>query len=124
MTHRMLVLSLTASLTLGLNVQTALAHALLKKATPGVGSTVSASPSEIRINFSEGVEPHFSAIALTTQAGASVSVGKADVDPADNATLIAPIPQPLKPGVYTVTWRAVAIDTHKTQGSFQFTVQP
>jgi methionine-rich copper-binding protein CopC len=121
---RTLSLVSIASLALATGGAAAHAHALLKTATPAVGGTVSASPKEIRINFSEGVEPHFSGIVLTTQAGASVSLGKADVDPADKATLVASIPQPLKPGVYTVTWHAVAIDTHKTQGSFQFTVQP
>jgi copper resistance protein C len=101
----------------------ALAHALLKKATPGVGSTVAAAPSEITINFSEGVEPSFSGLTLTAESGGAVPVGKSHVDPNDNATLVTPLSQPLKPGVYTVTWHAVAIDTHKTQGSFQFTVK-
>jgi copper resistance protein C len=100
------------------------AHALLKSATPAVGSTVSASPKEIRINFSEGVEPRFSGLTLTAQSGASAPVGKSSVDPADSSTMITPVAEPLKPGVYTVNWHAVAVDTHKTQGSFQFTVQP
>jgi copper resistance protein C len=103
---------------------TASAHALLKKAVPAVGGTVNASPAEIRLSFSEGVEPRFSGIALASEGGTSVTLGKSNVDPSDNSTLIAPIPQPLKPGVYTVNWHAVSVDTHKTQGSFQFTVQP
>jgi copper resistance protein C len=123
MTNRTFVLALTASLAFGLNVQTALAHALLKKATPAVGGTVSGSPSEIRINFSEGVEPSFSGLTLTSEAGGPVPVGKSAVDPSDNSTLITPVSQTLKPGVYTVNWHAVAIDTHKTQGSFEFTVK-
>ena len=28
------------------------------------------------------------------------------------------------PGTYSVTWHAVALDTHHTQGSFKFTVAP
>jgi copper resistance protein C len=96
----------------------------LQKAAPAVGGTVSASPTEIRLKFSEGIEPRFSGIALATPAGAAQPLGKANVDPADNSTLIAPIPQPLKPGVYKVTWHAVSVDTHKTQGSFTFTVAP
>jgi hypothetical protein len=50
--------------------------------------------------------------------------GKPSVDPADNSVLVAPVPQALKPGVYTVTWHVVSVDTHKTQGSFNFTVAP
>jgi methionine-rich copper-binding protein CopC len=122
--NRTLMLALAASFALALDAPGALAHALLKKATPAVGGTVSASPSEIRITFSEGVEPRFSGIVLTTQTGAAVPVGKSSVDPNDDTTLITPVPQALKPGLYTVNWRAVAVDTHKTQGSFQFTIQP
>ena len=102
----------------------AFAHAQLQKATPAVGGAVKASPTEIRLKFSEGIEPRFSSIALATEAGAAEPLGKASVDPADDSTFVAPIPQPLKPGVYKVTWRAVSVDTHKTQGSFTFTVAP
>ncbi|MDE1974119.1 MAG: copper resistance protein CopC, partial [Hyphomicrobiales bacterium] len=28
----------------------------------------------------------------------------------------------LKPGSYRVRWRALSVDTHKTEGSFTFTV--
>jgi hypothetical protein len=61
---------------------------------------------------------------LATEAGAASPLGKATVDLADKSTLVAPISQPLKPGVYKVIWHAVSVDTHKTQGSFQFTVKP
>ena len=29
-----------------------------------------------------------------------------------------PLATPLKPGIYKVTWHAVSVDTHRTQGSF------
>ncbi len=102
----------------------AFAHALLQKADPPVGGTVTASPKEIRIKFSEGVEPRFSGIALATETGVAQPTGKPSVDPADPSVLVVTIGQPLKPGVYTVTWRAVSVDTHKTQGGFNFTVAP
>jgi hypothetical protein len=113
-----------ASLAFAMIASAACAHALLQKAVPAVGGVVTASPKEIRIKFSEGVEPRFSGIALATEAGASAPLGKPNVDPADNSTLVAPISQPIKPGVYTVTWHVVSVDTHKTQGSFNFTVAP
>ena len=50
----------------------AFAHAQLEKATPAVGGTVS-SASEIRLEFSEGVEPKFSKVSLTGPSGAAVS---------------------------------------------------
>ena len=48
----------------------AFAHAQLEKATPAVGGTVS-SASEIRLEFSEGVEPKFSKVSVTGPGGAS-----------------------------------------------------
>ncbi len=115
---------IVAALVLAMAATAAFAHAQLQKAVPAVGGTVTASPTEIRLQFSEGVEPRFSSIALASEAGAAEPTGKPGLDPADNSVLIATIAQKLKPGVYTVTWRAVSVDTHKTQGSFNFTVAP
>ena len=111
-----------ASLAFALSATAAFAHAQLDKATPPVGGTVSA-PSEIRLKFTEGVEPRFSGIALSA-AGAAQPLGKAAVDPADNSVLIVKVTKKLPPGVYTVNWHAVSVDTHHTQGSFNFTVKP
>lgn len=120
---RSLTKTLAASLAVALFASSASAHALLKKAVPAVGGTVTGSPKEIRITFSEGVEPRFSSIAVASESG-TAPTGKPSVDPADNSVLVAPVPQALKPGVYTVTWHVISVDTHKTQGSFNFTVAP
>jgi len=101
----------------------ACAHAQLVKATPGVGATV-ASANEIRLKFSESVEPRFSHIALTAADGAAIALGAAKTEPGDATILVAPIARPLTAGAYTVKWSAVSTDTHHTQGDFQFTVKP
>jgi copper resistance protein C len=101
----------------------AFAHAQLEKAAPPVGGTV-ASPTEIRLEFSEGVEPHFSGVTLTSAAGASVPVGAAKTEASNPAVLIVPITKALTAGAYTVHWHAVSVDTHHTQGTFQFVVKP
>lgn len=101
----------------------AFAHALLQKADPPVGGTVQASPKEVRIDFSEGVEPAFSGITLTASGGAAVPVGKAVVDPHNDAVMIVKVGKTLPPGTYKVNWHAVAVDTHRTEGNFTFTVQ-
>jgi copper resistance protein C len=116
-------LKAATALVFALSATAALAHAQLEKAIPAVGGTV-APPSEIRLKFSEGVEPRFSGVTLTSEGGAAVSLGRPSVDPADNSMLTTKIEKPLLPGVYTVTWRAVSVDTHRTQGSFTFTVRP
>jgi copper resistance protein C len=38
--------------------------------------------------------------------------------------LIVPISKALAAGAYTVHWHAVSVDTHHTQGTFEFTVKP
>lgn len=111
-----------AALAFGLASTTAFAHAQLEKATPAVGATV-APPSEIRLQFSEGVEPRFSGVKLTGPGGAAVPVGPAKVPAGDQKVLIVSVSEPLKPGAYTVHWSAVSVDTHHTQGTFHFTVK-
>ena len=100
----------------------AFAHAQLEKSTPPVGGT-GASASEIRLEFSEGVEPKFSKISVTGPAGA-VPLGAAKTEPSNQAVLIVPIANPLPAGAYKVHWQAVSVDTHHTQGTFGFTVKP
>ena len=120
---RQLTTKVVASLAFTMIATAVFAHAQLQKAVPAVGSVVTASPKEIRLKFSEGVEPHFSGIALASASGEAVAVGKPGVDPADNSVLVVAVGHPLKPGLYKVTWHAVSVDTHHTQGSFEFTVQ-
>jgi methionine-rich copper-binding protein CopC len=100
----------------------AFAHAQLEKATPPVGGTV-ASASEIRLEFSEGVEPKFTKVSLTGPGGA-VPLGAGNTEPSNQAVLTVPISKPLSAGVYKVHWQAVSVDTHHTQGTFEFTVKP
>jgi len=108
---------------LALSATAAYAHAQLVKATPAIGAKV-ASVSEIRLKFSESVEPRFSKIALTAADGAAIALGAATIAPGDATVFVAPIAKPLPAGVYAVHWSAVSTDTHHTQGEFQFTVKP
>src|ERR1700683_1133292 len=98
-------------------------HAQREKATPAVGGTV-ASASEIRIEFSEGVEPKFTKVTLSGPGGAAVPLGSATTAAGNQAVLIVPISKALAAGAYTVHWHAVSVDTPHTQGTFVFTVKP
>jgi methionine-rich copper-binding protein CopC len=98
------------------------AHALIETATPAVGSTVSRSPAQVVIDFSEGVEPSFSTIAVQDAQGKQMASGSPHLVGGD--THLAVDVKPLPPGTYTVVWHATSVDTHKTQGKFTFTVQP
>ena len=121
--NRRSIVRIAAALAFAFAAPAAFAHAQLEKAMPPVGGAVT-SPAEIRLKFSEGVEPHFSGIALTAADGAAAPLGAAKVDSGDPTMFVAPIAKPLAPGVYTVKWSAVSVDTHHTQGDFQFTVAP
>lgn len=101
----------------------AFAHAMLDSAAPSAGSVV-ASADKIRLSFTEALEPHFSSITLTTKDGRPVAAPKAAPDPADPKTLILAPAAPLAPGSYHVAWAVVSVDTHRTQGNFDFTVKP
>jgi copper resistance protein C len=99
----------------------ALAHALLERASPPVGSELAEPPRQLTLTFTEGIEPLFSTIELRTANGAAVPLGKPHVA-ADNRQLLVDLPV-LKAGEYTVVWHVTSVDTHKTEGSFRFTVR-
>jgi len=98
------------------------AHAFLEHASPAVGSTVPAAPPELALNFTEAVEPLFSAVEILDPRGGRVDTGKPHTAD-DGRRLIIALPK-LGPGTYTVNWHVTSVDTHKTAGRFRFTVAP
>ena len=115
------LLNIATSLVFTFAATSAFAHAQLQKATPSVGGTVS-TPNEIRLEFSEGVEPKFTGVTVTG-AGGAAALGAPSVETGHPNVLIVPVAKALTPGVYTVKWRAVSVDAHHTQGTFDFTVK-
>ncbi len=99
----------------------AFAHAHLVSAIPAVDSTVAVAPGEVTISYTEGLEPKFSSIEVTSASGARVDKGDAHLVGTDAKRFAIGL-QTLAPGVYTVTWHATSVDTHKTEGHFTFTV--
>lgn len=108
------------AIALALLPSAAIAHAMLDHASPRVGSTVAAAPKELTLWFTEKLEPAFSTADVRNAQGA-VQSGKAHVDGSDRAELRVPL-KALPPGTYIVTWRVLSVDTHRTQGTFSFTV--
>ncbi|MGH7044375.1 MAG: copper resistance protein CopC [Acetobacteraceae bacterium] len=99
----------------------AFAHAFLVRAVPAVGATVMSAPARLTLSYTEGVVPHFCQVTVTGPGGATVATGRPHAEPGHPAVLLVRLPH-LTPGRYTVTWHAVATDTHRTQGQFRFTV--
>jgi methionine-rich copper-binding protein CopC len=101
----------------------ALAHAMLHAASPAAGSTVKTPPAEVALTFSEELEPRFSTVQVLDAAGKQVDKADLHVVGGD-ATHVAIGLNPIGAGTYKVIWHAVSVDTHRTQGSFTFTVAP
>ena len=97
------------------------AHAFLKNAEPGVGSTIQTSPNEVRIRFTENIEPTFSSIQVFETSGKEVDKRDVHLDRWDHALLHVSLPR-LQAGTYKVMWRVVSVDTHMTNGNFTFRV--
>jgi methionine-rich copper-binding protein CopC len=95
------------------------AHAHLKSQTPAADSTV-AAPADLRLTFSEGVEASFTKVTLTHD-GAPVAIKPLSTE-GDKKTLIVTPAAPLSTGEYKVEWHAVSVDTHKSEGAYQFKV--
>jgi len=98
------------------------AHAHPDHADPKVGSSVSASPQQIRIWFDSDLEPAFSSIEVHAPGGNKVNDGQGRVDPSDPKLLEVSVPR-LPKGTYRVVWKVVARDGHRTSGDYEFTVR-
>ena len=97
-------------------------HAFLDHADPRVGSEVSTAPTEVRIWFTQEIEPAFSVIQVFDSNGHEVDARDSHQDAKDKTLLIVSVPH-LEPGVYRVAWRVVSVDTHHTQGDFKFSLK-
>lgn len=95
------------------------AHALLESSTPADGATVDQPPTEVRLVFTESVDPLLTVIHVLDSSGNRVEAGKAEVPGAPNVARVPLAPLPL--GTYTVTWRTTSTtDGHTTVGSVAF----
>jgi copper resistance protein C len=102
---------------------TALAHAFLDHAQPAVGSTVHGSPAEVKLWFTQRLEPAFSTVRVLDSGGAQVDAKDKRVDPGDKTLLRVSLPK-LPPGKYRVVWRILSVDTHPTEGDYTFEIAP
>ena len=101
----------------------AAAHAMLERAEPAVGSTVRTAPAELRLHFSERVEPALSTVEVRDATGRRSETGALRSE-GDGTVLVVPLAAPLAPGRYKIVWRALSVDTHVTRGDFSITVAP
>ncbi|MGH7048418.1 MAG: copper resistance CopC family protein [Stellaceae bacterium] len=120
-TERMIVAAAVLAAAVTLGAAAAQAHAFLDHSSPAVGSSVPRAPASVTMWFTQQLEPAFTTATVTDKSGNRVDSGAARVDSKDPTELEVPL-KPLAPGTYTVTWHALSVDTHTTQGHFTFQV--
>jgi copper resistance protein C len=105
-----------------LSVVLALAHSGLQRAEPPVESKLKRPPSEVKLYFTERLEPAYSTVRVKDDHGAQVDRQDSHVDPSNPFLLRATL-QPLEHGAYAVNWRVLSVDGKVTEGRFTFRVE-
>jgi methionine-rich copper-binding protein CopC len=103
----------------GTAVAHAHAHAFVDHADPPVGHNVKQMPREVRIWFTEPIEPARCRIKVFDVTGMQIDKKDMHADAKNKALLRVSLP-PLALGIYKVVWQAVSMDTHATKGDFTF----
>lgn len=121
-TRRRALLLAGAALGATLGATLATGHSGLRRAEPPVESTLKRPPKEVKLYFSERLEPAYSTVRVEDGKGARVDRDDSQVDRA-NPFLLKVTLSPLVQGTYTVVWRVLSVDSHITEGRFTFRVE-
>ena len=93
------------------------AHAALVSMTPEADSTVETAPSEIVLEFNEGISATSDAVRVFDPSGREL--GGVEVSGTDDS-ITASLPEFDTDGSYTVDWKAVSADGHPIRGAYLF----
>ena len=96
----------------------ATAHTGLAGSEPAAGASVVGPVTEIVLTFAD--EVRLTAVALADAGGTAKALGPLPKDAA--AHFVIAVEEPLAPGQYEITWRAVGADTHVVSGKIAFSV--
>jgi len=99
------------------------AHAILLRSDPPKDARLNAAPQQVRMWFSEDLNPAFSTAVVVNAQNEQVDQKDAHVSPADSKEMDVNLQPNLPPSVYIVIYRTdSAIDGHILRGSFIFRV--
>src|SRR5215469_10977883 len=123
-TRRFLLLALPLALFLTLLFPAvASAHAILLRSDPAADSQLTAAPQQVRMWFSEALNPAFSTAVVINEKNKRVDNRDAHVSPNDQTEMDLTLQSNLPPAVYIVIYRTdSAVDGHILRGSFIFGV--
>ena len=99
------------------------AHASLLRTTPSASVVVNAPPKELRLTYSEPVEPRFAIVSVTDPSARQVTAGPPQRSETNADQLVVPL-ELLAQGWYLVYWRVISADGHPVRGAFTFAVGP
>ena len=116
---RRIALALAACM---LTASVAAGHAVLQRAEPRVQSTLKRAPDEVKLYFTERLEPAYSSVRVVNDRGAQVDRRDSHVDRSNPVLLRATLP-PIPTGTYKVIWRILSIDADVTEGGFTFRIE-
>src|SRR5947209_15778093 len=99
------------------------AHAILLRSDPAKDAVLRVAPDQVRMWFSEALNPAFSTAVVVNGANQRVDNRDAQVAPGDTSEMDVTLQPNLPPAVYVVVWRTDSNDDgHVLTGSFLFTV--
>src|SRR6266852_9986090 len=99
------------------------AHAILLRSDPAKDAVLPVAPSQVRMWFSEALNPAFSTAVVVNGANKRVDIGNALVSPSDPTEMDVTLKPNLPPAVYVVIYRTDSnVDGHILTGSFLFSV--
>ena len=97
-------------------------HATLVKSTPARRAVLSKAPGHVQLWFNERLEARFCHLAVWNAAGQQVDNKDTRVDPENPKQLSVSLPA-LAPGIYTVKYRVLSVDSHIVEDQFSFTMR-
>ena len=99
------------------------AHAILVRSDPAKDSVLSIAPKQVRMWFSEALNPAFSTAVVVNGENKQVDNRNAHVSSSDQTEMDVSLQPNLPPAVYIVIWRTdSAADGHILRGSFIFSI--
>lgn len=97
------------------------AHATLVRSAPGQNAVLAVAPTQIRLWFSEPIDPTARALEVRGPDGRRIDVGRASVAQDNDSEMVGAI-HAVRNGTYVVRWKVISADTHVVSDTFEFSV--
>lgn len=118
--RHLVVVALLALVLVGAGATPAAAHASLVGSSPADGDELAEPPTEVTLDFSEGVSAELGGVRVLDASGQRVDLGAVD-QPSDRR-LVTKLAGDLADGTYLVSYRVISADGHPVTGAVVFAV--